>query len=136
MLAFVVWLGFAIIAVAGGILRVLWLTPRVGEEAANVAETLSLVAILAGLIWIAVPWLFPELERKPIRRLGLFWFGLTITFEFLFGHFVDGASWGALLATYDVTSGRLWILVPLTMGLAPVLVRQVRPAGSDAGPNM
>jgi hypothetical protein len=125
-LAFFVWLGFAVVAVAGGVLRVLWLAPRMGEYAANVTETLSLVAILVGLIWIAVPWLYPELGLKPVRRLGAFWFGLTIAFEFLFGHFVDGASWGALLANYDITAGRLWILVPLTMGLGPSLVRRLR----------
>ena len=125
-LAFFVWLGFAILAVAGGVLRIILLAPRMGEYAANVAETLSLVVILAGLIWIAVPWLSPELEVKPVRMLGVFWFGLTIAFEFLFGRFIDGASWGALLANYDISAGRLWILVPLIMGVGPDLVRRVR----------
>ena len=125
-LAFFTWLGFAVIAVVGGVFRVLWLAPRLGEYPANLVETLSLVAILAGLVWIATPWLLPGLEARPVRALGAFWFGLTIAFEFLFGHFVDGASWSALLANYDITAGRFWILVPVTMGIGPSLVRRFR----------
>jgi hypothetical protein len=122
-LAFLTWLGFALVAVAGGIGRVVWLEPRLGEYAANMVETLGLVAVLAGTIWIAVPWLVPGLGQQEVRSLGIFWFCLTIAFEFLFGHFVDGASWSALLANYDITAGRFWILVPVTMGLGPSVVR-------------
>ena len=125
-LAGFVWLGFAMVAVAGGIFRVLWLAPRLGDDIANLIETLTLVAVLMGLIWIAVPWLCPSLERRQLRILGVFWLGLTVAFEFLFGHFVDGASWSALLANYDITAGRLWILVPLTMGLGPMSVRRLK----------
>jgi hypothetical protein len=126
ILAFFTWLGFAMIAVAGGILRVVWLEPRLGQSPANLAETLGLVAILCGMLWISVPWLCPRLEAGDIKALGLFWAGLTIAFEFGFGHFVDGADWSALLANYDITAGRLWILVPITMGLGPWLVRRIK----------
>jgi hypothetical protein len=53
--------------------------------------------------------------------VGLFWLVLTVTFEFLFGRYVAGASWEALLADYDVLRGRLWPLVLLTTLLAPSL---------------
>ena len=125
-LAFLTWLGFAMVAVAAGIFRVVLLVPRLGEHGANVLETLGLVVILAATIWVAVPWLMPRLERAELKKLGIFWLGLTIAFEFLFGHFVDRASWSALLSNYDITAGRLWILVPVTMGLGPTLVGMIR----------
>jgi hypothetical protein len=126
MLAFFTWLGFALVAVAGGIFRVVWLEPRMGENPANLLETLGLVVVLGSMVWIAVPWLCPRQEGSAIKTLGLFWAGLTIAFEFGFGHFVDGADWSALLANYDITAGRLWILVPLTMGVGPWLVRRMK----------
>ena len=129
-LAFLTWLGFATVAVAGGIFRVVWLQPRLGEFAANAVETLGLVAILAGMILVAVPWLSPGLRKKNLKQLGAFWLGLTVAFEFIFGHFVDGASWGALAANYDITAGRLWVLVPLTMGAGPFLVGRLRRPGA------
>ena len=132
VLGFLTWLGFAGIAVAGGIFRVVWLQPQMGEFRANLIETVALVVVLALLIRLAVPWLNPSLDRRSLLRLGLFWTGLTLAFEFLFGHFVDGASWKVLLSNYNVAAGRLWILVPLTMGVGPALVgrlmsRRVQP---------
>ena len=124
-IAFFLWIGFALVAVAGGIFRVVWLQPRLGEYLANVTETVGLAMVLAGLMWLAVPWLESRLREKELWRLGIFWFGLTIAFEFLFGHFVDGASWDALLANYDVTKGRLWMLIPLTMGLGPIIIGRI-----------
>ena len=118
-LATMVWFGFAVVAVGGGIFRVVWLEPRMGERLANITETLMLAIVLASLMWIAVPWLIPGLRRKDLTRLGVFWVTLTLAFEFLFGHFVDGASWAALFANYDVSAGRLWILIPLLMGFGP-----------------
>ncbi len=125
-LAFLVWLGFATIAVAGGVVRVVWLEPRLGTGAANMVETLGLVGILGATVWAATPWLVPGLSRSRLRALGIFWAALTIVFEFGFGHFVAGATWDALLSNYDVTAGRLWILVPLTMGLGPVIIGALR----------
>lgn len=130
-LAFLAWLGFAIVAVGGGIFRVMWLDPRIGTYAANMIETLGLVAFLGGTIWVIVPWLVPALGRQELKRLGVYWLSLTLAFEFLFGHFVDGASWSALFSNYDITAGRLWILVPLTMGFGPSLAGWTRHRGAE-----
>jgi hypothetical protein len=133
VLAFGAWFVFALIAVAGGIVRVTILEPRLGSYPANVVETLALVVVLLVLIWIAVPWLLPELRTTDLIKLGAFWFGLTVAFEFLFGHYVDGATWDALLANYDITAGRLWILVLLSMGLGPIILGRARSQAPHAG---
>jgi hypothetical protein len=49
------------------------------------------------------------------------WLVATIAFEFLFGHFVSGLTWSALLADYDIRRGRLWPLILLSVGLGPWL---------------
>ena len=51
---------------------------------------------------------------------------LTLAFEFLLGRFVSGLSWGQTLAEYDIASGRLWVLVPLWMALAPYVFFRLR----------
>lgn len=43
----------------------------------------------------------------------------TIAFEFLFGHYVDGASWQELLADYNLFAGRLWPIVLASIAAAP-----------------
>ena len=49
------------------------------------------------------------------------WLGMTVAFEELFGHYVDGKSWTDLAANYAIWRGRLWPLVLLMVVLAPFL---------------
>lgn len=51
--------------------------------------------------------------------VGLFWPLLTLSFEFLFGHYVTWHPWERLLQDYDFLAGRLWILVPIWITIAP-----------------
>jgi hypothetical protein len=44
-----------------------------------------------------------------------------MAFEFLFGHYVSGQSWSALLADYNILRGRLWSLIIVSVGLGPWL---------------
>ena len=46
-------------------------------------------------------------------------------FEFGFGHWVEGDSWSTLLANYDVTAGKVWVLVPAALVVGPELVRRL-----------
>ena len=53
--------------------------------------------------------------------VGALWLVLTLAFEFALGRFVSGLSWREMLGEYDLASGRLWALVPLTVAVAPWL---------------
>lgn len=119
------WMGFAVIAILNGGLREAVLLPLVGPGIAHLLSTLLLVAamLLAVLALVARPW--ASLGRRALFGIGASWMGLTIAFEFLFGHFVMGASWASLLAAYDVLQGRVWVLVPVTLLLGPLLVRRL-----------
>jgi hypothetical protein len=59
-------------------------------------------------------------------RIGLLWTALTLAFEFLAGHYLFGNSWESLAADYNIAKGRLWILVPLTTLIAPLLAARSR----------
>ena len=58
------------------------------------------------------------------------WLALTVSFEFLGGHFLFGQPWQRLLADYDLLDGRVWVLVLVVTALAPRLAFGVT---SDAG---
>jgi hypothetical protein len=51
---------------------------------------------------------------------------LTLGFEFLAGHFLFGDPWSQLLEEYNVFRGRIWILVLVTIAIAPRLCARVR----------
>jgi hypothetical protein len=54
--------------------------------------------------------------------VGCFWVGLTILFEFVFGHYVLKTSWEVLLADYRIWQGRLWSLVLISEAISPVIM--------------
>jgi len=57
--------------------------------------------------------------------IGLGWLVAAIAFEFGFGHFVDGLSWSRLLSDYDLSRGRLLLLVWVTVGGGPFVFARV-----------
>jgi hypothetical protein len=122
-LAFGLWFAAAVIAVANGFFSKACVAPRLGEYGAHVYKSLLMVAVIFMLGWVyarqteGAGWLVAALGA------GLLWLGVTVIFEFVFGHYVFGNPWDKLLADYQIWRGRLWCLVlladliaPLTMG--------------------
>lgn len=121
----VAWSGMVVLALVNGTFRALVTQPLLGETAARQLATLILLGALVLYQW--------ELARRlpiPTARLawalGGAWTAMTLAFEFGFGRFVEHLSWSTMLADYDVTRGRIWILVPLTLLVLPWSVRALR----------
>jgi hypothetical protein len=51
--------------------------------------------------------------------IGFIWLGLTLAFELLFGHYFAGHPWARLLHDYNLLAGRVWIVIPLWIAIAP-----------------
>lgn len=62
---------------------------------------------------------WPLASSAEAARVGAAWLILTLAFEFGLGRFVFRLSWRRMLAEYDLSAGRLWILVPIWVALAP-----------------
>jgi hypothetical protein len=117
--ATLMWVVLLVVMVGNGILRVSVLEPRLGESAARqVASLLGIVVILA-MAGLFVRQLGHP-RRGQLLEIGVLWLFFTLGFEFLFGRYVSGLSWEALLADYDLTRGRLWPLVLTTILIAPL----------------
>jgi hypothetical protein len=116
--AIAIWILLAAVAAANGITRVAWITPHLGEKRAHIVSTLVLCILIFVVSLIFIRWIGP---RSPIEAsmVGLMWIVLTLTFEFLAGHYVFGHSWRKLLADYSILQGRIWILVPIVTCVAP-----------------
>jgi len=114
------WFALFMLMFSNGAARVVLLQPRLGEERARQVASLTgavLVLALSGL-FVGVS---PEATSSQLLSVGVGWLAGTVAFEFLFGHFVSGASWTALLADYNILRGRLWSLILLCVCLGPWL---------------
>jgi hypothetical protein len=129
--AFVIWCAFVPVAILNGAIRDLWIAPETGAAAAHVISTLTLCLAIVALASVTIAWMRP-FDAHAAFRIGAWWLVLTLAFEFLAGHFVFGTPWGQLLADYDVSRGRIWILVPLTTAVAPGVAARLRSLLGDA----
>ncbi len=125
ILAACAWLCFLGIAVICGALRVKLLEPRLGEQKAHVAGTLTVCVLLLCAIHLFVT-VSGVSGTWPLMRIGAFWTLLTIGFEFAFGLLVLKKPLEELLADYDIFRGRVWLLVLLTTFWGPVLSGMLR----------
>jgi hypothetical protein len=121
-LAIVLWLIAAIVAVANGYLGNTVVATLLGDYGVHVYKSVVIIAVVFLLARLyagrtrGVGW------ATAASGAGLLWLVLTITFEFIFGHYLFGNPWERLLADYRIWQGRLWPLVLLSDLLAPLLV--------------
>jgi len=114
-----VWLGLLVVAFFNGAVRELWLVPALGERPAHVVSAVVLSAIVLAVTWVFIRWVHPHTANEALL-IGDEWVLLTIAFEFLAGYYLFGNSWDALLRQYNVAAGESWMLVLVTMFVAPL----------------
>ena len=116
-----VWLLLLVAAIVNGTVRQALLILWIGEQAGHIASTVLLAIAIFGIGWLGTGWL-DIASSKEAWFVGGVWLFLTLGFEFVGGHFLFGTPWSKLLADYDVTKGRIWILVLLVTTLTPPMV--------------
>ena len=115
-----VWVILAVVAVANGVFRELILIPRIGEYPGHVLSTALLVLAILGLSFGYFRWTPIDYARVELLLLGVLWASLTVGFEFLVGY-VENTPVSVTIGQYDVLAGQVWIAVPLTLLLSPLL---------------
>ena len=123
--AFLLWLSFLAVAIAGALIREKLLVPALGPLAGKALGTLLVGALIFGLIY-AIEGKLKDATQIALFKLGVFWTVLTIAFECLFGHYVMGLSWQSIWADYNVFQGRLWPLVLIVTLFGPLLAGKIR----------
>jgi hypothetical protein len=112
------WFGLLIVAIINGAIRESLYKPAVGDLAAHQISTATGI-ILFGLViwWMSRRWPIPN--ARDAWSIGLVWVGMTVCFEFLFGHYVMGHPWDKLFHDYNVLEGRVWVIVLVWTLIAP-----------------
>jgi hypothetical protein len=118
------WVGTPVLAIINGAARELAYKDQVGESTANQISVAPLIALLALYFWM-LQRRWPLATTRDALSVGAIWAALSVLFEFGFGHYVEGDSWADLVRTYDVTTGNLWILIPLWIATGPVTIRAI-----------
>jgi hypothetical protein len=97
--------------------------PIIGELGGHQLSTLIGMLLYGSLVYLLFRQEIPHLKKSSLVKLGLMWVGLTILFEFGFGHYVMGHPWSRLWHDYDVREGRVWSLMLVSVGIWPLLIQ-------------
>jgi hypothetical protein len=133
------WFPMVPIAILNGAIRQAAILPLVGELPAHQISCFTGILLLGlYMYWVVRKWT-PVSMRQAVG-LGILWVAMTIAFEFVFGHFVMGNSWERLFHDYDLSAGRLWVIVLLWTAAAPAFLRwlvgSARTSGSTRAPRI
>jgi hypothetical protein len=110
----------AVVAVLNGGFREVILIPRVGDYIGHVLSTALLVAAILLISFAYFQRTSVVYSTPELVLVGIFWTVLTVGFEFLVGY-VEGTPISVTLGQYNVLAGQVWIAVPLTLLLSPLL---------------
>ncbi|MGJ3253363.1 MAG: hypothetical protein ACFE0J_19845 [Elainellaceae cyanobacterium] len=114
------WIPMMFIGIVNGIIREVTYQKYLSELRAHQLSTMIGVLLLGLYIGLITSlWGFESLTQACL--VGGIWLGLTVAFEFGFGHYVAKRPWTTLISDYNVLTGRIWIFVLIWIAIAPVL---------------
>ena len=114
------WVPMVFIAMANGALREGWYGKHLSALHAHQLSTATGLLLFGVYIGAFIHFWRPVSAGQALT-IGLVWLGMTVAFEFLFGHYVAKRSWSALLHDYNLLAGRVWVVVLVWVTIAPYL---------------
>ena len=119
-----VWVLFVFLAIINGISRGFY-EPYTGALLAHQISSIILSTVIFAVTYAFLK--YSGISGTPLQFIyvGLMWVSLTLSIEFLFGHFVIGHSWEPLLHDYNFLEGRIWLLVLIVTAISPWLANRM-----------
>jgi len=121
-----IWFILAVFAIINGTFRNFVLEPKIGKYAGHVTGTIIFICIILLATFIFIKKINFDYSKIDLVLIGATWVLLTVIFEFVFGHYVIGNPWSALLADYNIFKGRIWMLVLVTEFFAPLIFGSIK----------
>ena len=115
-----VWVVMAVLAVANGVTRETLIIPRVGDYPGHVLSTALLVVAILAVAGLFFSWSSVDYSQIELLAIGVGWTVMTVGFEFLVGY-AEGTPVSVTVGQYDVLAGQVWIAVPITLLLSPLM---------------
>jgi hypothetical protein len=122
--AILAWMLIMVAETVHGVLRTLYIAPRIGDLRARQWGVLLGCLIIFAIAWGSARWI-GAVTRSQQMAVGLSWAFLTVLFEFALGRALH-YSWHRILSDYDLTRGGFMGAGLLFMVLAPALVAHSR----------
>jgi hypothetical protein len=108
------------VALINGYVRNATYEKSLGNRFAHYVSVAVVITAVCFISYVVLQWFSPPPGRSEAIGIGMFWVALSLLFEFGFGHYLAGMSWKKLLEDYDLSRGRVLVLVLLAQLFAPL----------------
>ena len=119
-----IWLSIIPLAILNGGLRQRILEPLFGLKIANPISGLILCTLIFIVSFIFIPRLGIG-DIKSYLIMGILWIFFTIVFETVLG-LIMGNAFKEILNAYNITTGNLWLIVVIFIGITPFLIAKIK----------
>ncbi len=127
--SFVAWFVLMVLAIINGILRNSYYGKFFSELLAHQISTVIFCIVILVFSFVFFKYSGTTGTPEDYVYVGVMWLIMTVSFEFLFGHYVAGHSLEHLLADYNLLKGRIWLLVLIVAALAPSIACRLMDPG-------
>jgi len=120
-----VWLVLLVVAFTHGVLRVIFLLPRVGDLPSRQIGVFTASVLLFVAVYLFAPW-FGHLETRTLLSIGFVWVILTVLFEIAIGLFLFHFPLERIFEDFNLAKGGLFPLALLFLFFDPLLAARLR----------
>jgi uncharacterized membrane protein YraQ (UPF0718 family) len=115
------WGILLVVALVNGYVRNATYEKSLGNKGAHYVSVAVVVGASCAVAYVMMHWFTVPPGQSDAIGIGLFWVFLSLVFEFGIGHYIARMSWKKLLEDYDLSRGKVLILVLLAQLFAPLL---------------
>lgn len=126
-----IWLILLFLAIINAIIRNNLYKPFLGDLFAHQLSSLIFILIILFLTYAFLKISKAELNNIETFLMGITWLIATLVFEFVAGYYVFGNPLERLFADYSLLEGRMWILVLITILVAPYIANKIIKSGKS-----
>ena len=119
------WLAMVALAILNGAARDFTYGRVMSDQLAHQLSTVSLILVFTVYVWFLIrKW--PLESMRQAVGVGALWLMFTVVFEFGMGLFISGLTWEEMLRAYNIFSGNLWVLIPISVAVLPAFMYWIR----------
>jgi hypothetical protein len=119
-----IWFSIIPLAILNGGLRDYVTTHLISETYSRPISGITLCGLIFIVSFIFIPKLGKGLKKTYIK-VGILWVLLTIIFETFMG-LGQGETFDKIINQYNITTGNLWLIVVIFVGIVPSIVAKMR----------
>ena len=120
-----IWLVIVIVAIINGVAREKILTPLIGSSFSLPLSGITLSVLVLVVTYFTIPFI-GEVKTGTYLYIGLLWVILTLSFEYLFGHYVTGKPWHEINQVFNILKGDLFIVVLIVSAVSPLVAAKLK----------